>query len=233
MSRSGKAAIGTLALLLVLVGGAYALDRWAVAQAEDRVRTELSTAFPDAEHLEVSIAGALFLPQVITGSLSTVELSADGIRYEGLDVANVEVLAQGVDVGEPRTVEELTVSATVPGTTVQAAVAASGRVPEGVTIEITGGDLVASATVLGVPLEATLQPVVSDGELQLEPQTFSLGGLEVDADAIPGDLLGDLGSLQVPADALPDALTLTSAEVIGDEVRLEVTGSQVALDDLN
>ncbi|SEE68673.1 LmeA family phospholipid-binding protein [Ruania alba] len=233
MSRSGKAAIGTVVLLILILGGGYALDRWAVTRAEERITTELTGSFPDAAGVQVQIPGLLFLPQLLSGSLNTVELTADGVRYDGLDVTDVQVLAHGVDVAEPRTVDEVTVIGTVPGATVRAAVAASGRLPEEVTVDVADGAVVATATVLGVPLEATLQPVVSDGELRLEPQTFTLGGLEVDATAVPDGLLGDLGTLEVPLDALPDSLTLTSAEVLGDGVRLEVTGTDIALSSLS
>ncbi|UFU02812.1 DUF2993 domain-containing protein [Ruania suaedae] len=232
MSRSGKAAIGTLLLLVVLVGGAYALDRWAAGQAEERIETEAATAFPDADGLDASIEGALFLPQMITGSLETVRLTADFIQYEGTEFTDVTVTAAGVGIEAPRTVTDLTMTATLPPGTVQTLVQQSGRVPDGVTIDVADGALLATATVLGVPLEATLTPVVESGELRLEPDTFTLGGLEVDAGAVPGDLLGDLAGIDVPLDALPEALALESVETTGSDVLVRVTGTDVAFDDL-
>ncbi|UFU06246.1 LmeA family phospholipid-binding protein [Ruania halotolerans] len=232
MSRSGKAALGIVVILVLLLGGGYAFDRWAVAQTEAEIESELDGSFPQAQGTQVQIPGFLFLPHLLTGSLNTVELTADDVRTDGLDLTDVHILAHGVAVSEPRTVAEMTVSATVPAASIESAVAASGRVPEDVTIDITDGALVASATVLGMPLEAALAPVVTDGVLLLEPQTFTLGGIEVDASAVPEGMLGDLGSLEVPLDELPGSLTLSAIEVVGESVQVELTGNDIALTDL-
>lgn len=230
MSRGSKVLVGFLVLLLAGAGVAYGLDRYTRAQTEARIEQELSGTFPEVSgDVQVTIGGLLFLPQLIAGTLQDVRLTADGATYNALTVSDVVVHATGLSTQAPYTARTIELTATAPVETLRAALESSD-LPDGVTIDVRDGHLVAGASFLDLPIEVTLVPEARPRAIGLTLTSFSLAGVEVSADALPGTLLEALGATEIAADELPAGMELTDVEVVDGGVRLQVRGTDVILE---
>ncbi|TDE98960.1 DUF2993 domain-containing protein [Occultella glacieicola] len=233
MSRGWKILLGTLVLLVVLLGAAFAVDRYLVAQTEAQLEDEITTSVPELSgDIDVEIGGLLFLPQVLMGRLDDVRFTSASATYQDLTFQDVDVRLLGVSTGEPRTIDDLDLRMTLPVETLQAALASSEDVPEGVGIDVVDGQLVATASLLGLPVTVGLEPVANGNAISVTPVSFSIGGASVAAEDIPGNLLGDLGGMDVPIEQLPEGVELTEVTVVDGGVQVAIVGSDLALDDL-
>jgi hypothetical protein len=234
MSRGWKILLGTLVLLVVLLGAAFGVDRYLVAQTEAQLEEEISTSVPELSgDIEVEIGGFLFLPQVLTGRLEDVRFTSASATYQDMTFQDVDVRLLGVSTSEPRTVDDLDLRMTLPVETLQAALASSEDVPEGVGIDVVDGELVATADLFGLPITVGLEPVANGNSISVTPTSFSIAGATVSAEDIPGNLLGDLGGMDVPLDQLPEGIELTEVTVLDGGVQVSITGTDLALDSLS
>lgn len=225
--------IGTVIGMLLLAGAGYLVDGVLRTRVEDQVASELAAnAAGLSGEVDVQIGGAFFVPQLVLGEMEDVHLAVPGVEMDGLAASDVQIAAQGVSINEPRVAESLTLTATLPTETIQAALASSVDLPDGVTIDIVDGHLVAQASLLGVPIEVGIEPTATGGVLGIELTSFSLGGFEVSAADVPGGILDGLLASEVPLEQLPADLDLTSIEVLATGVRVELTGADVNLDQL-
>ena len=231
MTRGTKATLGTLAILVLVLALGYAADRWTAHRTEQTITDELTEAAA-GEGVQTDIAGLLFLPQVIGGSLDQVDVRADQVQLQELVIDDVTGTAHGVSVDEPRTADRLSVTGTLPVDTLRALLAQSDLVPEGLELDVADGRLVAELQVLGADLRATADPVVRDGSIYLEPRELTLGGVQLDLAHLPGAVDELVGSLAVPTDALPEGISPAAIEVVDGGIRLTVTGSDLTLSEL-
>jgi hypothetical protein len=86
-----------LALIAVLVA-LVVVDRVAVAIAEGQIADRVQTSQSLPTKPTVDIAGFPFLTQVVRGRYKQVTATADGIEREGLRLAEVRIVAEGVRV---------------------------------------------------------------------------------------------------------------------------------------
>lgn len=231
MSRGAKVTLGTaLVLVLVLVAG-YAADRYAAHRVERQITAELTEAAA-GQGVHTEIAGPLFFPQVVGGSLAQVDVQADQVQLQELVITDVTGTAAGVSTDEPRTLERLTVTGTLPVATLQSLLSGVAAVPDALLLDVADGRLVAELTVLGATLRATADPVVREGAIYLQPRELMLGGAQLDLANLPGTVDDLIGSLAVPTSALPEGLSPAAIEVVDGGLRLTVTGTDLALADL-
>jgi len=229
MSARGAAA-GAVALALV-VGGAVAADRAAAGTAHDVVVQQIRSSVPDLVGIpQVEVLGFPFLNQLVAGRLTEVRVHLDGARVDGLTVSDVDVDARGVGTSDPYPVRHAHVNATVSFATVRALVAE--RAGLDLDLRGTGDALVATATVLGIPVNATLQPRPAAGAIRLELVHVTLAGIAVPVDAMPSALRSLLGDLAVPVSGLPAGVEITGTEVVTGGIRITLTAGDVTLNDL-
>lgn len=232
MSRGAKVTLGTLLVLVLVLAAGYAADRLTAHRTEQTITDELTEAAA-GEGVQTDITGPLFLTQVIGGSLDQVNVSADQVQLQDLVITEVTGTAHGVSVDEPRTVDRLSVTGTLPVETLRTLLGQSDLVPEGLELDVADGRLAAELQVLGATLRATADPVVRDGSIYLQPRELTLGGVQLDVAHLPGAVDEVIGSLAVPTDALPEGISPAAIDVTDGGIRLTVTGSDLALEDLS
>lgn len=181
---------------------------------------------PADQQLDVEATGVL-LPQLIGGNLDELRLRTQSVTFDGLTVA-ADVTATGVplrggDLG----------SATG---TVRIAEDQFASLLKGIDLPIdevtlAAPDVQASASipVLGItiPVSLTVTPGVAEGDLTFTPVRVAISGLVVEAADVAdrfGELGGELTSTQrvCIADQLPAGVLLTSVEVIGKDLVIDV-----------
>ncbi len=221
--------VGLTAAVLVLVGGTLLADRVTHSIAEDvaadAVRSQLGATDP-----QVDVTGFPFLTQLARGTLDDVHLTATGATLRGLDVTDLDVVATGVAVREPRGAEHVVATATVPTAALESLL--RERTGWDLALAVDGEALVATGAVAGVPVGVTLTlaPAGADG-LVATITSASLGGFTIDAGLLPDGLASRIAEVDV-ADQLPAGAEVTGAVVEADGLHLTVELADVTLDSL-
>lgn len=221
--------VGLTAAVLVLVGGTLLADRvtHSLAQdvAADAVRSQLGAVDP-----RVDITGFPFLTQLARGTLDDVHLTASGATLRGLDVTDLDVVATGVAVQEPRGAEHVVATATVPTAALETLL--RERTGWDLALAVDGESLVATGAVAGVPVgvSLTLAPAGAEG-LVATITSASLGGFTIDAGLLPDGLASRIAEVDV-TDQLPAGAEVTGAVVGPDGLHLTVELADVTLDSL-
>jgi hypothetical protein len=226
-----KALVGLVVLAAVLAVGLVAGDHYAEGRAEEYARGEVAQMLQTSTTPAVDIQGFPFLTQVLRGTLDSVTASASDAKLSGLAVTDVAIDTRGVVVrppaGEQARAGQASVAATIPTSSLEGALKdRTGLTPQ---IVVDGQTLRASGTVLGLTLVLTLVPRVDNGSLVVDVQHLTLGGRDVDPNALPSNLRGRVSSIPVPLDALPQGLAVTQASVIPAGIRLTASGSNVVV----
>lgn len=220
--------LGTGLVLLLVLGAGYGLDRWTAHRTESSIADELASA-TQGQNVRADVSGLLFLPQVAGGSLDQIEVQADSLTLQDVQITDVTATAHQVSVDEPRTAGRLSVTGTLPVESLQKLLSRSDAVPEGLQLSVTDGHVAAQADVFGTEVAATADPTVHDGEIQLRPRTLKFGGSEMDLDDLPNSVQDLLDELTVPVDALPERVAPAAISVRQEGIRLTVTGNNVPL----
>lgn len=222
-------AVGLTAALVVVVGGSLLADRvtHSIAQdvAADAVRSQLDAADP-----QVDITGFPFLTQLARGTLDDVHLTATGATLRGLAVTDLDVVATGVAVHEPRGAEHVVATATVPTAALEQLL--RERTGWDLALAVDGEALAATGAVAGIPVGVTLTlaPAGADG-LVATITSASVGGFTVDAGLLPDGLASRIAEVDV-TDQLPAGAEVTGAVVQEDGLHLTVELVDVTLDSL-
>ncbi|MFC6448837.1 LmeA family phospholipid-binding protein [Cellulomonas gelida] len=175
----------------------------------------------------VDVGGFPFLPQLARGELDRLDATVDGATLGGIAMTDLVIGADGVSTSTPYRADEVVVHATIPTASLQGAVVE--RTSLELTVEVAGDALRLSGQVLGLDLAGELTPRVEDGRLLVDVATVSVGGVRVEAAALPSDLASRLHDLEIPVEDLPDGLVLTDAVVQSDGVRVTASGTDVAV----
>jgi LmeA-like phospholipid-binding len=228
-------ALGLIVVVTVLLWGADALARI-------RAETLLSRNIQDATGVEVppevDVHGIFFLPQVIRGAYSEVEVTTEGVTSGPLRIDRVE--SQLFDVRVPfhdvlvrdirrvrigRSVEDLDLTYE----DLNAYFAATGRrlalTPgrDG-TVRISGDIEIANQS---VPLFADASLSVEGDALRISPESLHTGSGSLDAAS--RFLLGQRLRLLVPLGTLPFGHELTGVSADADGVHLTATGTDIVV----
>lgn len=215
--------------LLVLVALGFVVADMVAAQ---RTRQTVSDAI--VENVDevvgvptVDVGGFPFLPQLARGELDRLDATVDGATLGGIAMTDLAIGAAGVSTSTPYRADEVVVHATIPTASLQDAVVE--RTSLELAVEVAGDALRLSGQVLGLDLAGELTPRVEDGRLLVDVATVSVGGVRVEAAALPSDLASRLKDLEIPVEDLPDGLVLTDAVVQSDGVRVTASGTDVAV----
>ncbi|GEN80563.1 LmeA family phospholipid-binding protein [Actinotalea fermentans] len=217
--------VWTVVVLAVLAGGAYLVDSLMRDQAEQRVAAEVEQAIPGVEQPpDVTIEGFPFLTQVAAGELSSVRLAAPAATVDGLRLEDVVVRVHGVGTTAPYTAETAEMTALVTPDAAEAALGLSG-----LDLGVRDGELIATASALGLPLDVAMSVRAEGQEVVVDVVGFVLGGFRVDSGELPAEITAQLQGLRIAITGLPATMNLTGATVVDDGIRLEAAGADLAL----
>lgn len=220
-----RAVVAGVVVVGVLAGGAVVADRVLHEQTEDRLASDLRDQIPGLDtEPDVTIAGFPFLTQVLAGELERVDVTAPEATVDGLLLEEVEVRLHEVSTDQPTTAGRARLTAF----TSLDAMTAVLDLP--LDLAIDGRHLVASADLLGLPLEVLLLPRAGGREVLVDIDAFRLGGATISADNLPGGVADQLDGLAFPLDGLPEGLELTAVTLEPDGARLVTEGTDVVLD---
>jgi hypothetical protein len=221
--------------LVLLVWGAEALSRWG---AESLLEDNIADVTGVVDRPQVEVEGGVFLPQVLRGAYSEVDVTVVGIRSGPLRIDRVDarlydvrmpfrdvVLRDIRRIGIGRSVDEITLRFQDLNT----------------YFEITGRDVRLSRTddgkvqmrgfftVLGQAVQATAEVVLSvDGnQLRITPNRIDTG--DASLTSFRQLLLQQRLTFTVPLDTLPFAQNLTGLTVVEDGLRLTAEGRTIIL----
>jgi hypothetical protein len=205
-----------LLIALIVVAALFvAVDRIAVAVAQNQISDRIAAAYglPDKPH--VTIAGFPFLTQVAQGDYGRVDVSVGKVSADGAMLRQLRAhfndvhasLSQLMGKGSSTiTAGRAAGSATVPFAVIDQ------RLPSGLTVRPDGKDLkvVGTLVIRGVriPLSATLSLSATSSGIMVTPVHVSNPGLGL----LTGSLYSSLGFV-VPLSTLPLHLRLTSVLV--------------------
>lgn len=214
----------TIAVVLAVVaGGAAVADTVARTRAEGEIARSV-TAIPGVDgEPDVSIGGFPFLTQASDGVLGSVRLTADEAVLGGLRLSGVSVDLSDVRTDPPYTAARAVLTAHAAPDDVETVL------DGGLDLEIRRGELVATTTVLGLPLDAVLAPRAAGRDVEVDVTGFTLAGVGVSADQLPSDVADVLQGLRFTVDDLPPGMELTEVGVAGDAVVLRAAGTDLDL----
>lgn len=215
--------VWVLVVLAVLAGGAYLADTLLRREAEDRVAAEVQQAIPGVEQApDVTIEGFPFLTQVAGGELESVRLTAPAATVEGLRLEDVVVRLHGVGTQSPYTARTAEMTALV---TPEAAEDALGLAD--LDLQVRDGELLATASVLGLPLDVAMTATAADHDIVVDVEAFLLGGFRVESTELPADLTAQLQGLRFRVSGLPTDMSLTGVTVVEDGMEVSAAGTDL------
>ncbi|MGY2064792.1 LmeA family phospholipid-binding protein [Blastococcus sp. SYSU DS0619] len=233
--RDVRIAVGLLLGTVLLLWGADLLARRA---AEGVVAQALQEQTGTLEEPEVTVRGALFLPQVLRGRYGEVEISMRGVTSGPLRIESVDARLEDVYLSFHDLLRGDADRLLITGSQAEALLSyddlnryleLSGR-----TLTLDAADpgelrVVGSADVLGSTVEASADVDLGadDGALVVEPRELA---------GVPGLgrvselLLGERFTFRVPLDPLPFAQRITGIEPTDAGVLVDVAGDWVLIE---
>lgn len=222
-----RALIVTGVVVLVLGAGVVVADQALRTVAEQRVAGPVRQALGADGSATVRIAeDRPFLLQVARGRLDRVTVTADHLSLDGTDVTDARMDAAGVPIRPPYTARDVTVVGTVPTAVIQQRLAAKGL---DVAVAVTGQDLQASGTVIGLPWTVTLVPRADGDRVTADATAAEIAGVQVGADALPASVKDAIAGIDVSVTGLPQGLAVTGTQVVATGVQVTLTGHDVVL----
>ncbi|MEU3141909.1 DUF2993 domain-containing protein [Nocardiopsis alba] len=219
-------------LLILLAALVVVADIGARSFAQSTLSERLAQQMDMSEEPDVSIEGWAFLPQVLSGTYTEVNIDAASATMSGVTVEQVEATASDVEAPLSDLMNEPDVVAgQVDGSFVVPYTYFNPYLPEGMTIGTEEGDARISGelalTELGrsIPVSSGVEFTVDGDVLTVTPVDIQIGDLPIDLGDQVADALGF--SAQVPE--LPLGLSVTEMEATSSGLRITGTGSGIPL----
>ncbi len=234
--RARLSPVAVLAGLLLLLWGVDTAARVA-AQSLVARSIQVNTGVP--ERPEVHIRGAVFLPQLVRGAYSKVDVTTRGITSGDLRVDRVE--SQLLDVRVPfhdvlvgnvvrvaiahsqerlhLTYDDVNAYLEATDRPLKLQSAEDGKVRLTGTLDIAGQQISASAT---------MDVSVANGAIKLTPRRINAGG-NGSEEGSGGPLLGERLTLTLPLEDLPFGHRLTSVSPSTDGIEVLTEGTAILL----
>lgn len=218
--------------LILLAALVVVADIGARSFAQNTLSQRLAEQMEMSEEPDVAIEGWAFLPQVLSGDYTEVNINADSATMSDVTVEQVEATASNVEAPLSDLMDQPTVVAgQVDGSFVVPYSYFNPYLPEGMTIS-TEGDVPRISGELALPELGLSTSVSSAGEftvdgdvLSVTPEDIEVGDLPIDVDDQVAGML--TFSAQVPE--LPLGLTVTDVEATSSGLLITGNGSDVPL----
>lgn len=217
--------VWSLVGVALLVGAAAVVDLVLRRQAEARIASQVQQAIPGVTAPPaVTIEGFPFVTQLLGERLIAVRLSAPEATVEGLRLEDVVVRVLGTTTSAPYVAQTAEMTALARPGDVAAVLGL-----QGMDLAVHDGELVATAEVLGVPLDAVLDARPEGRDVVVDVTAFEMGGLRVQSSVLPEDLTRQLEGLRFTISGLPAGMALTEVRVTDEGVRLAAVGRELSL----
>ncbi|MCP2637399.1 DUF2993 domain-containing protein [Microbacterium sp. HD4P20] len=214
-------ALGVVIVLLVAAWfAAEALARQlVVGVVRDQVQSQLG--LPADQQIDVEIPGAI-IPQLIGGTLHEITIASDDVVVAQF-AGDVSVTAYGVPI-RGGSMSDGTATVTLAEEQLRTLLATIDQFPSGtVEIDEPGVSMTMDLQLFGltIPVGASLTPAAVEGDIILTPTALSVGGAEVDADALRNQFGGVADTVLRDwtlciAQYIPAGATLTDVAVDDD-----------------
>jgi hypothetical protein len=225
--RRVRALVVTVVVVFVIAATAVVADHRLRLTAQERLAVSLAASLSADQGVDVAISeGRPFLLQLASGRLDGVTATAAHLRFDGTDVTDVRLEATGVTVRPPYIVADMTTTGTVPTATIQDRLRSGGL---DAVVEVAGGDLRATGTVLGLPWDVMLAPAADAGRLTVNATAAHVAGRPVAIGTLPAPIRRAITGVEVPLSGLPQGLAIAGAQVVAAGVELTLTGQDVVL----
>lgn len=223
------------AVVALLAVGALVADSVARSAARDYVAARVVTllGLPADADVDVELGSGSILLQLLAGRVDEVSVAVPEARFGDLTGA-VQFEARGVPLDAQKPVESLRIGYTVGAD----ALAALGDDAASGFVFVDGEATLSSEFELfgvTIPIGYALEPSADAGELVLTPTRLTIGETVFEPGETDDSIFGAIATALLQpqrlciADSVPAALTLDSAEIAGDELRLEFEAGAVAL----
>lgn len=222
--------IAVVIALGLLAGAGYLGDKVVRSQIESRVETAVLEELPELDaDLDAELGGRFATPQLISGTLAELTLTAPSATVDGLTINDVTVVVSGVPIRGSGSIDSVHATGTVPVETVLTAIQRRVDLPEGVELRLLDGEIAAVASVLGVEMAAYVVLVPAPRTITIDVDRLELGGVTVSASDIPIDLSALLGTVAVDLEMLPEGIELTELAVTQTGIDLVLDGTDVSM----
>lgn len=226
--------------LVVLIIGFFIADAAVKSYAQDQIKQKVIAALgidPNTD-VQVKVGGGSVLLQVLSGNLSTVDVTVPKLEFGDL-VGSATLQATHVPLNENTPLQKLAITYRVSEKNVGVLASdLSGMKLDTVTLE--QPEIVANASFsvfgFGIPVGLGLTPSASKGELVFTPTSILVSGQKFTSKqlfATPGlsGLAKQLLNQQTfcVAQYLPKALTVTSVKVADHQLVMTISGNGAAL----
>ena len=206
--------------VLVLIGILIALDRAAVAYAQNRIADQIkSHGFPKKP--DVTIQGFPFLTQVITRDLDGVDIKSSGI-HEGPITLSLDAQATGIKLNsgyDSGTITNVKGTGLIAFSSIASAASAEGA--PGLKVSRAGPHSIKLKADLDIIQASAVASVIRTG-----PDTFKIH--VTSTDGLPASLLGPVSNFSVNVPSLPLGLRIQGVTVSDKGVVIRVTGHDVS-----
>ncbi|WP_017585801.1 LmeA family phospholipid-binding protein [Nocardiopsis ganjiahuensis] len=222
-----------LVVFLILVAALVVVaDIGARSFAQSTLAERLSQQMEMSEEPDVAIEGWAFLPQVISGTYTEINIQADSATMGGVTVEKIEATASEVEAPLSDLMNQPTVTAgQVDGSFVVPYTYFNPYLPEGMTISTENGEPRISGE-LALPELGLSTSVSSGGEFTVDGDTLTVTPVDIEVGNAPINVDGVVSSMltfsaQVPE--LPFGLTATDMEATSSGLKITGTGDDVPL----
>jgi hypothetical protein len=228
--RRGRAVIWTLAVVVVLavagVVGWFAAEAWAEKTVTSTVQDQTAKALGLASSGDVQVTLVdPVLPQVIAGSLTTLDITAPNTPIGGA-TGTVTLHATGVPTRGDGVPTSATASVSLTPAALQSLAGSQSDIVPG-SLHVVGSDVAVTLNpaqfLSRVSFTLTLTPSVANGQLVLTPSGFQVAGFDVSAETIRKRFGSLAAGILAPrsicvASYFPKGMTLTGIQVSPEAV---------------
>ncbi|MFE1167386.1 DUF2993 domain-containing protein [Nocardiopsis sp. NPDC058789] len=218
--------------LILLAALVVVADVGARSFAQSTLAGRLADQMEMSEDPDVSIEGWAFLPQVISGTYTEVNIEADSATMGGVTVEKIEATASDVEAPLSDLMDQPTVTAgQVDGSFVVPYAYFNPYLPEGMTITTENGEPRINGE-LAVPELGRSVSVSSAGEFSVDGDTLHVTPVDIEVADVPLNVDAMVSTMltfsaQVPE--LPFGLTAKEMEATSNGLKITGTGNDVPL----
>ena len=227
-------------IALAVVGGlvTFALiegDKIVRDVASDVVKSGVTSALqlPEGQEVDVDLGEGFLVFQAVTGSIDSVDVTIPNVAFGGA-FGTLALTVEGVSLDPSAPVETLVARVLLDSANLTAYAGNLSSVP--LTGVVIGDGVVSiSADLAGQPVVVGLVPSVANGAVSFTPSTVTAAGTVSTVDEVMAGPLAPLAGPMLTSSAvclaefLPKSVTVTGAEVVGDQLVIRASGDNVRL----
>jgi LmeA-like phospholipid-binding len=217
--RRGRGWIALLITLIVLAVLFVVGDQVAKAYAQNMIASKIQSSAALASKPSVGIEGFPFLTQLAARDIRTVNITANNVQENKLDITSIKATATGVHINSgfnSATIDHISGTAFISFASLESAAGAQGAT---ITADPSAGPN--TVNVSFGPLSTTAQ-IVQTGPSQITVKMGSLGG-------IAAALIGSLPNYTIDIPKLPAGLQVQGVTVVSQGIDVNASAQNTTL----